>query len=58
MLGLTQAGPASVIRVSCKTNHTLQNGVFVPPTVIALKFAAALGEPVEALFALVCPGVE
>lgn len=56
--GLTQAELASAIGVSRKTVNTVENGVFVPSTVIALKLAAALGEPVEALFALAGPGVE
>ncbi len=56
--GLTQAELASAIGVSRKTVNTVENGVFVPSTVIALRLAAALGEPVEALFALVGPGVE
>ena len=50
--GLTQAQLAERIGVSRKTINTVENGVFVPSTVIALKLAAALGEPVEALFSL------
>ena len=50
--GLTQAQLAEMVGVSRKTINTVENGVFVPSTVIALKLAAALGEPVEALFAL------
>ena len=56
--GLTQAQLAELIGVSRKTINTVENGVFVPSTVIALRLAAALGEPVEALFSLVRPGVE
>jgi putative transcriptional regulator len=48
--GLTQAQLADAIGVSRKTINTVENGVFVPSTVIALKLAAALGEPVERLF--------
>lgn len=51
--GLTQAQLAEAIGVSRKTINTVENGVFVPSTVIALKLAAALGEPVERLFSLV-----
>ncbi|MBW8785864.1 MAG: helix-turn-helix transcriptional regulator [Novosphingobium sp.] len=51
--GLTQAQLAAAIGVSRKTVNTVENGVFVPSTVIALKLAAALGEPVERLFFLV-----
>jgi putative transcriptional regulator len=50
--GLTQAQLAEAVGVSRKTINTVENGIFVPSTVIALKLAAALGEPVEALFRL------
>ncbi|WP_310532101.1 helix-turn-helix transcriptional regulator [Novosphingobium sp.] len=50
--GLTQAQLAEAIGVSRKTINTVENGIYVPSTVIALKLAAVLGEPVEALFAL------
>lgn len=51
--GWTQAELAERIGVSRKTVNTVENGVFVPSTVIALKLARALGEPVEALFTLI-----
>jgi putative transcriptional regulator len=51
--GWTQAQLAERIGVSRKTVNTVENAVFVPSTVIALKLAAALGEPVERLFSLV-----
>jgi putative transcriptional regulator len=51
-LGLTQADLAEQVGVSRKTINTVENGVFVPSTVLALKLAAALGKPVETLFAL------
>ena len=38
--------------MSRKTVNTVENAVFVPSTVIALKLARALGEPVERLFSL------
>ena len=50
--GLTQAQLAERIGVSRKTINTVENGIFVPSTIIALKLAAALGEPVEQLFYL------
>ena len=50
--GLTQAQLAERIGVSRKTINTVENGIFVPSTMIALKLAAALGEPVESLFYL------
>ena len=49
-LGLTQAALAERIGVSRKTINTVENGVFVPSTILALKLAAALDRPVEALF--------
>jgi putative transcriptional regulator len=49
---LTQAQLADLIGTSRKTVNTVENGVFVPSTVIALKLARALGEPVERLFSL------
>ena len=51
-LGLTQAALAERVGVSRKTINTVENGVFIPSTVLALKLAAALGQPVEALFRL------
>ena len=50
---LTQAQLAEAIGVSRKTVNTVENGVFVPSTIIALKLAKVLGEPVERLFWLV-----
>jgi putative transcriptional regulator len=49
---LTQAGLAELVGVSRKTINTVENGVFVPSTTLALKLARALGEPVEAIFSL------
>jgi putative transcriptional regulator len=49
---LTQAELAEQVRVSRKTINTVENGVFVPSTVLALRLARALGVPVEALFTL------
>ena len=51
--GLTQAELAELIGVSRKTINTVENGVFVPSTVLALKLARALGRPVEGLFTLI-----
>ena len=50
--GWTQAELAERIGVSRKTVNTVENGVFVPSTVVALKLARALGCPVEELFFL------
>ncbi|MEO6215020.1 MAG: helix-turn-helix domain-containing protein [Sphingomonas sp.] len=49
-LGLTQAELADRVGVSRKTINTVENGVFVPSTMLALKLAAALGRSVEELF--------
>jgi putative transcriptional regulator len=53
--GLTQAELAERIGVSRKTVNTVEIGVFVPSTVIALKLAGALGCAVEDLFFLAAP---
>ena len=49
-LGLTQAELAELCLVTRKTVNTVENGVFVPSALLALKLARALGEPVESLF--------
>lgn len=49
-LGLTQADLAERVGVSRKTINTVENGVFVPSTVLALRLAKALGVSVETLF--------
>ena len=50
--GLTQAELAARIGVSRKTINTVENGVFVPSTILALKLAAALNRKVEDIFSL------
>ena len=50
--GLTQAALAELVGVSRKTINTVENGIFVPSTVLALKLAGALGRPVEEIFSL------
>ena len=50
--GLTQAGLAELVGVSRKTINTVENGVFIPSTLVALKLADALGARVEDLFFL------
>jgi putative transcriptional regulator len=50
--GWTQAELAERVGVSRKTINTVENGVFVPSTVLALKLARALDCAVETLFAL------
>lgn len=51
-LGLTQAELAERVAVSRKTINTVENGVFVPSTTLALKLARALGCRVEDVFQL------
>jgi len=51
-LGWTQAELADRVGVSRKTINTVENGVFVPSTLLALKLARAIDKPVEALFAI------
>lgn len=50
--GLTQQGLAERIGVSRKTINTVENGVFVPSTLLALQLSRALATTVEALFYL------
>ena len=49
---LTQAQLAELVGVSRKTINTVENGIFVPSTVLALRLARALGTTVETLFVL------
>ena len=49
-LGLTQAELAERVGVTRKTVNTVENGVFTPSALLALKLARALEEPVERLF--------
>ena len=49
---LTQAALAEMVEVSRKTINTIENGVFIPSTLLALKLAQALGLAVEEIFSL------
>jgi len=49
---LTQAALAELVGVSRKTINTVENGIFVPSTLVALRIARALGRPVEEIFRL------
>jgi len=51
-LGLTQAELAEQVGVTRKTVNTVENGVFVPSTILALKLAKALDRSVEELFSI------
>lgn len=48
----TQAELASLIGVSRKTINTVENGLVVPSTLVALKLARAFSVPVEGLFSI------
>jgi putative transcriptional regulator len=50
--GLTQSQLADIVGVSRKTINTVENHVFVPSTVLALKLAQALDCSVHDLFEL------
>ena len=50
--GLTQAELAQMAGVSRKTINTVENGVFVPSTILALTLARALKVTVEDIFFL------
>lgn len=50
--GYTQAELAKLVMVSRKTINTVENGVFIPSTILALKLARALSVHVEDLFQL------
>jgi putative transcriptional regulator len=49
---LTQADLASLVGVSRKTINTVENGVFIPSTDLALRLARTLKTSVEDLFQL------
>ena len=49
-LGLTQAELAERVGVTRKTVNTVENSVFTPSTILALKLAEALDLNVEQLF--------
>lgn len=50
--GLTQAELAVRVGVTRKTINTVENGVFIPSALLALKIATVLGKPVEEVFFL------
>lgn len=50
--GLTQAELAERVSVSRKTINTVENGVFIPSTILSLRLARALDTSVEELFQL------
>ena len=50
--GLTQQALSEAADVSRKSINAIENGVYIPSTVLALKIARTLGCAVEDLFAL------
>ena len=50
--GLTQAELATAVGVTRKTINTVENGVFIPSALLALKIAQVLGKRVEEVFFL------
>ena len=51
--GWTQADLAARVGVSRKTINTIENGIFIPSTVTALKIAEAFETTVEELFKII-----
>jgi putative transcriptional regulator len=49
-LGLTQAELAALCGVTRKTVNTIENGVFTPSALLAIKLARSLSVPIEELF--------
>ena len=50
--GITQANLAEAVQVTRKSINAIENGIYVPSTVLALKIAKTLGCKVEDLFKL------
>lgn len=50
--GLTQTELAARLGVSRKTVNTVENGIFIPSTLLALAMAETLGVTVEDIFCL------
>ena len=47
---LTQEELAGLVQVTRKTINTVENGIYIPSTYLALKLAKVLGVTVEELF--------
>ncbi len=50
--GITQANLAEAVQVSRKSINAIENGIYIPSTVLALKIAMVLNCNVEDLFRL------
>ena len=55
--GLTQAALAEQVGVSRKTVNTVENGIFVPSVLLALRLARSLDTTVEAIFGVDSPSM-
>jgi putative transcriptional regulator len=53
MHNLTQEDLAQRVNVTRKTINTIENGKFIPSTILAIKMARVFGIPVEELFEIV-----
>tara|TARA_B100002052_G_C15777139_1_gene549784 strand:- start:288 stop:488 length:201 start_codon:yes stop_codon:yes gene_type:complete len=51
-IGLTQAELADLVQVSRKTINTVENGLFIPSTVLSLSIAKVLNQRFEEIFTL------
>jgi putative transcriptional regulator len=52
ILNITQAELAEKLDVSRQTIHAIENNIYVPSTVLALKMARLFKKPVEEIFML------
>ena len=50
--GITQASLAEAVQVSRKSINAIENGIYIPSTVLALKIARTLNCKVEDIFEL------
>ena len=54
---LTQSELAEKVEVSRKSINSVENGIYIPTTLLALKIAKALNCTVDDLFQLPWPGI-
>ena len=54
---LTQSELAEKVEVSRKSINSVENGIYIPTTLLALKIATALNCTVDDLFQLPRPGI-
>jgi putative transcriptional regulator len=51
-LNISQGELAEKVKVSRQTIHSIENGIYVPSTLLALKIARVFEKPVEQIFEL------